>query len=488
MTLSARAADEYDTLREEIAESVLSGQPVDVSSYGLTPTQLQEIYDDMLHRGLLPWYVDSYVDWTSDSSGKATVMRPRDMRDRGYDEKQYEQAMAELIATTCHEGMTQEQMVLSVHDHMVTRIQCSYWGNYNNGYHALVRGETACYGYSLLFMRVMEQIDIPCRIVVCKDTGDGVGHAWNAVCLNGNWYHLDLTWDDPLADVDGRVLHNNFLKTDKEFKSEESGHTFDWDTDVSCEDRTYAFSPLWEDAESPFLFPGDGYMYYREDDRYNIYIFKQNLTTKEETLVYKQEQPLISVEGKNYYCTTYGLAIRGGRIWFDTPEAVYSVTLGGEEKKAEYVCETLADANIIHGFQIVDNNLLVSYMDFAYNITKKQIALTDEPDHIHSYAVQTVGATCNEAGYKQHQCDCGIVFYTEKRAALGHDLICEQTGTGKMQICQRCSYSIPVPEDDTTESLWDPAWIWGIAGGTGLLGVSVVLLLCIRKKKRLTTE
>ncbi|WP_157685416.1 hypothetical protein [Paenibacillus donghaensis] len=29
---------------------------------------------------------------------------------------------------------------------------------------------------------------------------NGGGHAWNIIVLNGVYYHLDATWDDPAPD------------------------------------------------------------------------------------------------------------------------------------------------------------------------------------------------------------------------------------------------------------------------------------------------
>lgn len=37
-------------------------------------------------------------------------------------------------------------------------------------------------------------------------------HVWNAIYLNGKWYHLDLTWDDPITDTgQNYILHEYFL-------------------------------------------------------------------------------------------------------------------------------------------------------------------------------------------------------------------------------------------------------------------------------------
>ena len=43
----------------------------------------------------------------------------------------------------------------------------------------------------------MKQMGIPCTLVMGKT--DNVSHAWNAVKLDGNWYYIDVTWDDPVV-------------------------------------------------------------------------------------------------------------------------------------------------------------------------------------------------------------------------------------------------------------------------------------------------
>lgn len=441
LMIPVHAEDEYDELRRQIIESVTIGQPLDVSAYGLTRDELQEIYQDMLHRGLFPWYVDSYVDWSSGPDGTITAMIPRDMRDRGFDEDLYERSIAELIAATCHEGMTQEQMVLSVHDYIVVHTQYSYLGTVNNGYHALVKGETACYGYAQLFMRVMERLDIPCKIVICDDTGDGVGHAWNVVNLNGNWYHLDLTWDDPTMDVNGRVMHNHFLKTDRQFKSKSNGHTFDWETDVECNDRTYASGLYWDQVMSPIVFADGQTAYYCINNAAGVFIFEKDLATGKDTQLYWMEQPAVMLSGNYYYCRSYGLNVRGDRIWFNTPEAVYSVTTAGLDLRTEYTCETLKQGVILHGFYVEQNTLYLTFSDIDGNVTKKQIELTDNIDHIHRYETKIVEATCTENGYLHHCCDCGVTYDTKPTEPLGHELIQETAGSNR-QICQNCDYFI----------------------------------------------
>lgn len=66
--------------------------------------------------------------------------------------------------------------------------------NERSAYDGLIEGKTVCCGYALAFQRFMEQENIPCYII-CGETPDGP-HAWNVVCIDGQWYHLDATWDD----------------------------------------------------------------------------------------------------------------------------------------------------------------------------------------------------------------------------------------------------------------------------------------------------
>ena len=61
-------------------------------------------------------------------------------------------------------------------------------------YGALVNGMAVCEGYSRAFKLLCQTVGIECILV----TGDskGVGHMWNMVKLENEWYHVDVTWDD----------------------------------------------------------------------------------------------------------------------------------------------------------------------------------------------------------------------------------------------------------------------------------------------------
>jgi transglutaminase/protease-like cytokinesis protein 3 len=60
----------------------------------------------------------------------------------------------------------------------------------------------------------LEKLDIP-NIKIATNK-----HVWNLVYLNNNWYHLDLTWNDPINDNGEDILsHKFFLISTEELRS-----------------------------------------------------------------------------------------------------------------------------------------------------------------------------------------------------------------------------------------------------------------------------
>ena len=98
-------------------------------------------------------------------------------------------------------GRTEYQREKIVHDKLISN--CTYktgvttssdgW-QYFSAYGAIVEGEAVCEGYSKAVQLLMTRVGIVCSTV--RGEADGVAHMWNVVEMNGEWYHLDATWDD----------------------------------------------------------------------------------------------------------------------------------------------------------------------------------------------------------------------------------------------------------------------------------------------------
>ena len=83
----------------------------------------------------------------------------------------------------------------------------------------------------------MDQLEIPCLYVTGH--ADGEGHAWNMVALEGAYYHIDLTWNDPVI-PDGRdVLRHDYLNiTDREISV---SHSWDRSAYPACTSTRYNY-------------------------------------------------------------------------------------------------------------------------------------------------------------------------------------------------------------------------------------------------------
>ena len=96
----------------------------------------------------------------------------------------------------------------------------------HNVYGALVNRKVVCEGYARAFKYILDGLDIENILVSGTATNSNnstESHAWNYVKLDGKWYAIDVTWDDPIIKGGGRLTdklrYKNFLKGKDEFLS-----------------------------------------------------------------------------------------------------------------------------------------------------------------------------------------------------------------------------------------------------------------------------
>lgn len=103
--------------------------------------------------------------------------------------------------------------ILQVHDFIVDNIEYGTEISGHNSYNiygALVNKSAVCEGYAESFKYIMDALNIPCILVVGEATnsnGTTESHEWNYVQIDGKWYAVDTTWDDPIL-VNGYLTNN----------------------------------------------------------------------------------------------------------------------------------------------------------------------------------------------------------------------------------------------------------------------------------------
>lgn len=107
------------------------------------------------------------------------------------------------------------QNELAIHDYLVSHITYTDGIEGNNfAYNAIINGTAVCSGYTEAFKTFMDFLGIENTTV--SGTAKGEKHIWNMVCFDGEWYHTDVTWDDPVNGHDSYIEHGYFNITDND--------------------------------------------------------------------------------------------------------------------------------------------------------------------------------------------------------------------------------------------------------------------------------
>lgn len=231
-------------------------------------------------------------------------------------------------------NMTQAQKALYVHDYFVANYSYDY-----NAYKKLEAGQEdavpalhytavgvmvnktgVCQGYALAYKYVMNRLGIQCEMV----TSDDMRHAWNIVKIDGAYYHVDVSWDDPTYDTIGGASHKYFLLSDGAIQGSAYGRT----RHTGYERKYPATSTkydnyFWKDVTSTITYYGGNWYYINSSGNICVYYFGNNTSASLANIPDKKW----TVIGKStsYYSGCFSkLIIYNNTLHFNTKSAVYT--------------------------------------------------------------------------------------------------------------------------------------------------------------------
>jgi len=147
---------------------------------------------------------------------------------KAYNDEEIEYIKAyinEFINTNITEETSDYDKIKLFHDHIVnnTKYDKDNIDDEYTAYHLLTTGKAICGGYSDIMAIYLNTIGIQNYKVTSES------HVWNLVKFENSWYHLDMTWDDPVAsDGNQYLIHNFFLiPTSKLYQLDKVEHNFD---------------------------------------------------------------------------------------------------------------------------------------------------------------------------------------------------------------------------------------------------------------------
>ena len=370
----ARSAQANQDLETYIVEQLQQFSAViDVKGFGIPAGEAKDTFFQIVNSHPELFFVGNYVGWSYDSSGMALSYKNIEYRGTQANvlrqQKELEAAAEQALAWV-DDAMSDMEKALAVHDYLV--LNCEYDqerlqngtvpGYSHSAYGALVSKLAVCDGYSHAYSYILKKLDIPCELV----TSDSMSHAWSMVSIDGDWYHVDVTWDDPIWDCIGRVGHNYFLLSDQVIS--DSGHKHsNWNAGHRAVSDTYK-QAFWTGIQSAFCYWNGDWYYarYNGSSRTADVLKKQELLGGGEVTVHA-ESGLWGNYGGNYMYLDLDAQKRG--VYFNSGTSIYRLT---GNRAAEIIFEPeLSVGQYIFGFTIQENQLCYG-LQSTPNLSGKQ--------------------------------------------------------------------------------------------------------------------
>ena len=138
----------------------------------------------------------------------------------------------EIESEIWNNSMTDREKIKVAHDYIINHSRYDKERSDNGiinyqsdiAYGPLLQGYSLCGGYTDAMELFLEDLNIE-SYRISNDK-----HVWNAVFLDNTWYHLDLTWDDPITSNNQDILEYTYFlvgNDDLEQTDNNNQHNFD---------------------------------------------------------------------------------------------------------------------------------------------------------------------------------------------------------------------------------------------------------------------
>ena len=308
------------------------------------------------------------------------------------------------IAEGVDPAWSDAMICLYLHDYLCKAFAYDTTYSVYDAYTFFTGGTGVCQSYTLAYTALLSRFGIPVTYATGKD-GD-VGHIWNIVELDGEYYHVDVTWGDALtggADYFGRATHDNFLKSDAAIDA--TGHTERQNHGGIVCDSTRFDGGALDGVESPTAIL-DGTVYAIRDGE--VLAFSEGIDAAP-TVIYE-----ITEEWRTGLQTLVdkpaGLAAYGDTLYINTPTKILSLDPASGHTEVFFT----AQSGLIMTVYNEGETLYYRTADTIHGQNARVSTLTLPASlppctGVHSYEVYaTLPATCTAEGTSYQKCTaCG---------------------------------------------------------------------------------
>lgn len=244
LSLCIYAESDTEGAREYLITSLYEmNDSIDIEKFNIHKSQLLPLFTEILKNNPYLFFVGTSAGYRASSDGRILSIYPsytmtaeEYVQAREFCERQIS-GVLNLV-----EGLESEaEIALYIHDYLCLNYSYDESLSFDNMYSFLKEGQGTCQGYTYTYMAMLRAAGIECTFAA----SDSMAHIWNLVKVDGEWYHVDVTWDD-YPEIFASCEHNSFLKSDERIK--ETAH-IDW----YSPDNILCLSEKYSDTE--FAFP-----------------------------------------------------------------------------------------------------------------------------------------------------------------------------------------------------------------------------------------
>lgn len=246
---------------------------------------------------------------------------------------EYESALAEVeawvdnVVSLADPSFTDMEYALFFHDYLCANYD--YDTNYESRtiYSFIKTGIGVCQSYTYAYMALLERVGIE----VSWASSVEMNHVWNLVKIDGEWYHVDVTWDDPIGNTPGNACHNYFLLSDKGISTAQNSH-YGWVSLYDCTSDKYD-SAAFGTAQSMYAYVGDMWYYVKDGDLWYVKNPGEEGDVHTELGMYWMVWGSDSAYYTSSYSTIYGI---GGKLYLNTPKEIIEIDPASGATKTNY--------------------------------------------------------------------------------------------------------------------------------------------------------
>lgn len=350
---------------------------IDVSSYRISGDAIYSRFENLLNTHPEMFYVGSKLSWyySGDYVSRIvpTYLYPQSeipARVAAFDQA------VNTVVRYANQASTIEGKLMLANDYLCAHYEYDTTFQINSADQFFAQGKGVCQAYAMAYKAVLDRMGFTNTTA----SSEAMDHIWNVVLVNGNWYHIDVTWNDPRDDVPLRAYHDYLLLSDSAMLNLEH-HS--WETSVTCTSTAYD-NYIWRTIDSSIPVLGDTMYYTRQKSgttfAFNAYHFPTGATEELFTYTVSRvvnpdlEPPLWVTSSHYYYCTFNKIYSRSRSTGEET--LLYTLTSGSPFPYITYFAPKGNELWFVDYFTQKAYSIPFAVPDYQLSLSHSQLQIT----------------------------------------------------------------------------------------------------------------